>query len=473
MKESVKFESERLGYGNVTLSNPSRLAIPEGICAVVGSNGSGKSTLGLILAKGRHAYGNRLSFRFEGMTAKMLTFTDIHSFTGVDVLSHEQRLESTANDFVPTVAEIVGQPSENPEWQRLCTAFGLREITGKRINYLSSGELRKLLVVNALYSRPDILVLDNPYIGLDSASRQELDSALEKFKSEGIGIVMLICDNADIPAYADSVLILENRILKRLATSHDEIETLRATRTKHTSESPSQYLLPSHPTARKEFDTAFAINSGHLRYGDREVIANIDWEVRHGERWVLTGPNGSGKSLLLSMICGDHPQAYANDITLFDRRRGSGESIWDIKDRIGYICPEMQLYFRSAETVADIVARGLRSMLNRFAKITDEEHTVSLQWLEILGISHLADRKFETLSSGEQRMTLLARTFIKQPDLLILDEPLHGLDSESKKRVRNVIDTLTIRNGSSLIFVSHYQDEIPSCVTQTKRLFKN
>lgn len=134
---------------------------------------------------------------------------------------------------------------------------------------------------------------------------------------------------------------------------------------------------------------------------------------------------------------------------------------------------QMQLYFRSAETVADIVARGLRSMLNRFAKITDEEHTVSLQWLEILGISHLADRKFETLSSGEQRMTLLARTFIKQPDLLILDEPLHGLDSESKKRVRNVIDTLTIRNGSSLIFVSHYQDEIPSCVTQTKRLFKN
>lgn len=467
----IRFNSPRLGYGSVVLDNSALLAIPEGVSVVLGENGAGKSTLGLVMEKGRYAYGNRLEFARPDMKVKMLTFTDIHSFTGIDVVSHEQRLESTVNDFVPTVAEIVGPLAEDGEWLRLCEAFALRDVNSKRVNYLSSGELRKLLVVNALRSRPDLLILDNPYIGLDAASRGELDAALRGLPQSGTSVVMLLCDGADIPDYAGAVLVMEERRLERLVTDKVEIAGL-CRMSDEAGEEAESVEIPVRTAAGGDYEVAFSITDGHVRYGDREIISGLEWTVRCGERWALTGPNGSGKSLLLSMICGDHPQAYANRITLFDRRRGSGESIWEIKDRIGYVCPEMQLYFRSPLPVADIVAQGLRSALNRYAKITDEERLEALTWLKLMGIEHLKDRKFDELSSGQQRMVLLARAFIRQPQLLILDEPLHGLDSRAKQRVRRLVDRLTARPDTSLIFVSHYTEEIPTGVTLTKTLVK-
>lgn len=467
----IRFSSPRLGYGSVVLDNSELLEIPQGVSVVLGPNGAGKSTLGLVMEKGRYAYGNRLEFARPDMKVRMLTFTDIHSFTGIDVVSHEQRLESTVNDFVPTVAELVGQLASDGEWLRLCESFALRDVMDKRINYLSSGELRKLLVVNALRSRPDLLVLDNPYIGLDSASRLELDAALRSLPARGTSVVMLLCDPADIPAYAVAVLPMAGRTLLPLVTDRAAIDALRSQTPVCEEIDASQ--LPLRPEAHgDDYEVAFSITDGHVSYGDRRIISGLDWTVRRGERWALTGPNGSGKSLLLSMICGDHPQAYANRITLFDRRRGSGESIWEIKDRIGYVCPEMQLYFRSPLPVVDVVAQGLRSALNRYARITDSERSEALAWLSLMAIDHLKDRTFDRLSSGEQRMVLLARAFIRQPRLLILDEPLHGLDAPAKQRIRRLTDLLTGRNSTSLIFVSHYPHEIPSGVNHIKTLIK-
>ena len=467
----IRFSSPRLGYGSVVLDNSELLEIPQGVSVVLGPNGAGKSTLGLVMEKGRYAYGNRLEFARPDMKVRMLTFTDIHSFTGIDVVSHEQRLESTVNDFVPTVAELVGQLASDGEWLRLCESFALRDVMDKRINYLSSGELRKLLVVNALRSRPDLLVLDNPYIGLDSASRLELDAALRSLPARGTSVVMLLCDPADIPAYAVAVLPMDGKTLLPLVTDRAAIDALRSQTLVCEEIDASQ--LPLRPEADgDDYEVAFSITDGHVSYGDRRIISGLDWTVRRGERWALTGPNGSGKSLLLSMICGDHPQAYANRITLFDRRRGSGESIWEIKDRIGYVCPEMHLYFRSPLPVVDVVAQGLRSALNRYARITDSERSEALAWLRLMAISHLKDQTFDRLSSGEQRMVLLARAFIRQPRLLILDEPLHGLDAPAKQRIRRLTDLLTGRNSTSLIFVSHYPHEIPSGVSHTKTLMK-
>ena len=282
---------------------------------------------------------------------------------------------------------------------------------------------------------------------------------------------MLLCDPADIPAYAVAVLPMAGRTLLPLVTDRAAIDALRSQAPACEEIDASQ--IPLRPEADgDDYEVAFSITDGHVSYGDRRIISGLDWTVRRGERWALTGPNGSGKSLLLSMICGDHPQAYANRITLFDRRRGSGESIWEIKDRIGYVCPEMQLYFRSPLPVVDVVAQGLRSALNRYARITDSERSEALAWLSLMAIDHLKDRTFDRLSSGEQRMVLLARAFIRQPRLLILDEPLHGLDAPAKQRIRRLTDLLTGRNSTSLIFVSHYPHEIPSGVSHTKTLMK-
>ena len=191
---------------------------------------------------------------------------------------------------------------------------------------------------------------------------------------------------------------------------------------------------------------------------------------RRGECWALAGPNGAGKSVLLSLVYADNPQAYSNDITIFDRKRGSGESIWDIKSRIGYVSPEMHLYFRHQGTVADVVAQGLGNTLGSFGRTNASNYEAAMRWLELFHLESFADRRYSTLSTGEQRMVLIARTLIKHPDLLILDEPLHGLDAARKRSVRAVVNALVHRDSPTLIYVTHFLPEVPECVSFTKTL---
>lgn len=466
----MSFDSERLGYGKVVLDNSAKGGIYRGVTAVIGKNGSGKSTLGNVIAKGRYAYGNRLGFNYGISQVKMLAFTDIHSFTGLDVQSFHQRMEATANEYVLTVGEIFHKKLQSPEWKRYSEAFRLNDIETKKINYLSSGELRKLLIINALCDSPDLLILDNPYIGLDAESRKDFDEAMVLMRDKVLSVVFLLCDPQDVPDYVDSIIEMDNCRIGLPITDKEEISSLLKRRRECCI--VSELILPAKTNQRlyEDCDIVFSINNGYAKYGDKTVFENFNWTVRRGECWSLRGPNGSGKSLLLSMICADNPQGYSNDIILFDRERGSGESIWEIKDAIGYVCPEMQLYFKSNDSVREIIIQGMRNSLNRYRKSTVEEQDVADSWMKVLKICHLTDRKFSELSSGEQRIVLLARAFAKQPDLLVLDEPLHGLDRDHKILVKNIISKMVETNGTTLIFVTHYTSELPECVEYTKEI---
>lgn len=460
----VTFESPRLGYGKVVIKETEGKGIRKGITAIYGNNGSGKTTLGTILEKGRYAYGNRLDFLGNDPRIKMLSFSDIHSLSGMEAQYFAQRMESTMNDMVPTVADVLGKKINDPNFELLSESFNLHNIKDKRINYLSSGELRKLIIINALLEKPDVLILDNPYIGLDDWSRDELNNMMSEMREKGISIVLLLCDLEDIPGFADHILYLSRCILSDETVSKPLIEDTNGN---------DNIIIPEKITAGNvKCEVAFEIKDGHIRYADKQIMKGFDWKIRSGERWVLTGPNGCGKSLLLSMICADNPQGYSNDITLFDKKRGSGESIWEIKDNIGYVSPEMQLFFKSNSNVRDIIAQGLRNSLNRYTKIKPEEYELTEEWISLLGIREIAERKFNELSAGEQRLVLLARALIKQPSLLVLDEPLHGLDSANKHRIKKIIDKIVEKNKSTLIFVTHYKTEIPECVTHTKKLTK-
>ncbi|MDE6638348.1 MAG: ATP-binding cassette domain-containing protein, partial [Muribaculaceae bacterium] len=273
----VKFESERLGYGRVVLDSSAGVGIPAGATAIVGRNGCGKSTLGNVIAKGRYAYGNRLGFS-EGISKiKMLTFTDIHSFTGIDVQSFQQRMEATANDYVPTVGEIFNKKIESEEWQNYSEAFRLKDSDMKKINYLSSGELRKLLIINALCEKPDLLILDNPYIGLDSESRKDFDDAMKLLRDSGISIVFLLCDEKDVPDYVDSVIEMDDCRIGH-PVSVDEFNRANVS---NGADGICEGSLPERNKLRKygDCEVVFSIKNGHARYGDKTIFEGLDWTV--------------------------------------------------------------------------------------------------------------------------------------------------------------------------------------------------
>ncbi|MDE7443050.1 MAG: ATP-binding cassette domain-containing protein, partial [Muribaculaceae bacterium] len=339
----LTIESPELRHRTQLLRNPTPTSIYEGITAIIGPNGSGKSTLGRILEKGWNIATNRITSPRGRLTVKMLEFNDIHSLTGFKAEYYQQRYESTMNDGIPTVADIMGQRLQSADWLRWSRLLDLHGIADKRINYLSSGELRKVLIINQLLELPDLLILDSPYIGLDAASRPSLDMAIQAVADAGTSVLLLIPDRLHRPDYIDHELTMNKGVIGAPFDSDD---------------TPVITSLPGH--SPKQFTGPIVeLRDCSVTLGGRQVLSGVNWTVCGGETWALTGPNGSGKSTLLSLITADNPQAYRCDIRLFGHKRGTGESIWDIKRRIGYVSPEMHTYFNGGvSTVESIVAHG-------------------------------------------------------------------------------------------------------------------
>lgn len=468
----IYLNSDSLRYIGVSLNNPHHVEIPEGVTVVIGPNGSGKSTFGKIVEKGWNIATNSISSPRKKLNTKLIEFNDIHSLTGAKAEYYQQRHEATMNDEVPTVKEVFAEKIESEMWHDFCSRLRLEGIEEKRLNFLSSGELRKLLIINILLDSPDLLILDNPYIGLDAASRKLLDEMLDTVSSRGVSIIMLLCNPGEIPDFATTVIPMRNLTLLKPVRKENGAEALRASMMSLMDFAVDLEAIPQPWEKPIEHEITLQMNRCNVKYGDKQIIKDESWTIRNGECWALAGPNGSGKSVLLSLVSADNPQAYANDITIFDRRRGSGESIWDIKKHIGYVSPEMHLYFRFNGTVTDVIAQGLRDTVGNYGQVSAFARERALAWIKLFHLEELAERRYNTLSAGEQRLTLIARTLIKHPALLIMDEPLHGLDAARKRSVRAVVNRLVERDKPSLIYVTHFLPEVPECVTRTKTLQK-
>jgi molybdate transport system ATP-binding protein len=319
---------------------------------------------------------------------------------------------------------------ERRQWQQeLYRLFGLDALLDKYIITLSSGELRKFQLARTLLAQPQTLIIDNPFIGLDAETRQQLASLISHLSSlisHLDHIYLVISRRKDIPDYVTDVIDL-------------------------TPSTDSPEVISFHNVT--------------VRYGERTILRDLDWTVRQGEHWALSGQNGAGKSTLLSLVCADNPQRYACDIRLFGHRQGeAGMSIWDIKRRIGYVSPEMHRSYHRDLPALHVVASGLKDTVGLYVRPTADERQQCLWWMRLFGVDQLADRSFLHLSSGEQRMVLVARAFVKDPDLLILDEPLHGLDDRGRRLVLSLIEAFCARPDKTLIFVSHYREEWPPCI---------
>ena len=445
--------------------------------AIVGRNGAGKSMF-VDMITGRHpAFPDMVKYSFDEPynNIRYITFRDTYGGDNDHTYFLQQRWnQMEIDEETPTVGskleeayQLAGEDNAERRalQQHIYQLFHLEDLLDKYIILLSSGELRKYKLAASLFTDPRVLIMDNPFIGLDATTRDQLKVLLKALSEERqLQIILVLAKSDDIPDFITHVVeVRDMRVLPKVTLS--EFLASRAPfPTRVLSEERQQALLglPSQGTASGE---VIHFNKVSIRYGARTILKDLDWTVMQGERWSLSGQNGSGKSTLLSLVCADNPQAYACDISLFGHRRGSGESIWDIKKHIGYVSPEMHRSYRQDIPAIRIVASGLQDSVGLYVKPKEGEYEICRWWMSIFGIEHLADRTFLKMSSGEQRLVLLARAFVKDPDLLILDEPLHGLDNTNRRLVKDIIEAFCQRPDKTLIFVTHYQEELPSVIT--------
>ena len=407
--------------------------------ALVGPNASGKS---------------RLAAAFAGRSgAKYITFCDSYGSYGDRNFFMQQRWNLfTLEGDPPSAGEQLRKEAlacDDPQAAQrrldaLTALFGLSPVLNEPLVALSSGELRKFQLTRALLGGPEILVVDNPFIGLDPRTRAALTKLLAEL-SATTTLVLVLSRVAEIPPFVTHVIPVAD------GTAGE----------KQPREAFLDAVLP--PAVIRMRDVT-------IRFGERVILDRLDWTVRQGEHWALTGANGSGKSTLLSLICADNPQAYACDIELFGRPRGSGETIWDIKRHIGFVSPELHRAFQVDAPALDIVTSGLFDTEGLFRHPTEEQYACARRWMGEFGISDLAERPFLRLSSGEQRLCLVARAFVKDPPLYVLDEPLHGLDEAQRRRVKELLDRLCGAPGKTLLMVTHYPEEYPACIDHSLTL---
>jgi molybdate transport system ATP-binding protein len=295
------------------------------------------------------------------------------------------------------------------------------------------------------------------------ATRQDLNEIINRLILQGTQVI-LTTSFPDFPESITHILELEKGKIKQACTKEMYTASKQAISMLPTPENET-LLLPLAPKEEPDFQIAFRFKEVTVKYGEKKALDNINWTVNKGEKWALLGPNGSGKSTLLNLINGDHPQAYANNILLFDKPRGTGESIWEIKKRIGYVSPELHLYFRQNLPCWEVAATGYMDTLYLNKKITDRQTDNIKKHFEFLGISHLLQQNFQHVSSGQQRLVLLIRSLIKQPDVIIWDEPYQALDIPYIKLSAQLLQVYCTAS-TTLIFVSHYIEEIPPFVHQ-------
>ena len=457
---------------------------------VAGAAGSGKTMLLEVLAGRRAISGGNIDFPLirqflESIPAHdplldpgnyIAYISSRHHFRNLSNTSdfyYQQRFNSSDSDNAPTVLSYLENrihPAHKGYWNvdKVIEKFNLQSLLDEHLIKLSNGETKRLSLAAAMIRNPRVLVMDNPLTGLDVNSRAAMNDWLRTIAASSVNIIMS-GNLHEVPTLITHIIQLESdKPVVKQERSRVVLKTFSDVRNSLPDEKVLQALL--NRKASTSFDKIISMKDVHIRYGEKQVLKDINWEVKAGERWALTGRNGAGKSTLLSLVNGDNPQAYANDIVLFDRKRGSGESIWDIKKNIGFISPELFQYFPTDSSCLHVIESGFYDTVGLFRPSNPFYATICKQWMEEVKIGHLANKPFRLVSTSQQRLCLLARALVKNPALLILDEPCQGMDDEQQLFFKHLIDMICSNSNVSLVYVSHYAEELPDSITNSIRL---
>ena len=442
--------------------------------AIFGETGSGKTIFAHVLA-GHQAHQGHVFFPAQDphnpvnlvvVVDRQHRFRDLRNQQN---FYYQQRYNAIDSETTITVAEDLHSYEEsgrsNFTKTGLVEKFQLNALLNEPLIQLSNGENKRLQILKAVLISPELLILDEPYTGLDAEGRHLLDGILSALADSGQHLILL-SSRDHVPDCFNRYARLKDGLLIQSEFAVGVQINVPVGRPA-VNPFPSAIFFP-----KPDFEYAVRMKDVHVRYQGKMVLDGISWDLKKGACCALTGHNGAGKSTLLSLITGDNPQAYANEIYLFDRKRGTGESIWDIKQKIGFLSPELQLYFDPAATVYTTLASGLFDTIGLFRQLSPSQEMLVMDWLQFLDCKVYTSRLLNKLPAGIQRLILLGRAMIKTPSLLILDEPCQGLDAAQTAFTLELVDRYCGEYGASLIFVSHYESDFPACITQRLRLEK-
>ncbi len=474
--------------------------------AVIGPNGSGKSTLVRSLWGGAPLRSGAIRYHFAGSAP----FADPSSLRGAvgyvafethqSLMEYEEQEEeyrvyargekaSTVRDIL--FSGILGHrtltEADREQLPRVAELLGVQDLLARPVTTLSSGEIRKTLIARALMKSPRLLILDEPFDGLDEKARSSLAHSVERLMAGPMRVILVAHRVEEINPRITHVLFVKEGRIFRQGRKEELLTSARVSELYDSAlqvrKSQSRYLISlrapsgnggdppvfSGEEAAQVPEILIAMKDVTVKYRDRVALDHITWEMKRGENWAILGPNGSGKSTVLRLILGDHLQGYANRIWLFGKLRGSGETLWEIKKQIGVVSPEFQVQYRKRMRSYDVIASGFYDSIGLYRYPTREQEAAVDGWVKLLALEDIAKDPYDQLSYGQKRMILLARAMVKRPALLILDEPCHGLDISNRHRILEIVEKIG-KTRTHLLQVTHQADEIADCITHILHL---
>lgn len=422
----------------------------------LGRNASGKSLVGSLIAGDLTPEAGCI----QGIPASvsLLSFERLQQDYEQELANDETDFQDSL-DYGSTGRELLLATGHSlGKIEDAARRFQLTELLDRGCRQFSTGELRRITLLKEVLRDPELLILDEPYEGLDHASQLSLGDFFQQLAVSGKRLLFLANRLQDVPEWSDRLIILDNgKIIDDRPTSLSLADA-----STHQLFTLSEQIpqLPDCPNgALPPFSPLVQLTQVKVTYGEQTQFEGFDWTLEPGQHTLITGPNGSGKSTLLSLLTGDHPQCYTNQIEIFGYRRGSGESIWDIKRHIGYLSPSLHRDYRVSCSLETVLVSGFHDSIGLYEPATAEELKIARQWLEFFGLAPLASRPFRSLSYGQQRLALIGRALVKQPPLVIFDEPTQGLDDLNRRFVLACLERLAALKRTTLLFVSHREDE--------------
>lgn len=452
---------------------------------LAGDNESGKAALADFIAShgaGRNFTGD-FSVRDSPEAIRSVSFAD-----AAKLIEYERKNDDS--DFVEggvspgrTAIEFIGSTTgltpariaKHPVVQSL----GVNRILERGIKFLSTGECRRLLLCEALVTSTKLLVLNEPFDGVDEEGRAIIMNVLTLYITNG-GQVLLVMDRqGPIPKGITHALELHCGSIR----FSGEIGSYRGIVADETDDA-RRCEQAERPATFAALGQAFAASIAHtprdrqteafelvkmenvtVEWSGRKVLDSLSWTLNEGEHWLIRGPNGSGKTTLLELITGDNPQVFRNEVSIFGKPRGSGETIWEIKEKMGIVSYKMHVEYRMVGDldVESVILSGLHDTIGLYRQKESGERARAGQWLALAGLSERADTRFSDLSFGEQRAVLIVRAMVKCPPLLILDEPCHGLDTQHRIRILDVLEAIGNSGLTTILHVTHDPEEILPC----------